>query len=101
VLTNGVAVGSISVAKGANRMFSLVIPSGKTSVTFKLSGGTGNADLYMRIGSAPTTTTYTSRSITSTNAETITRTSPVAGTYFVMVYGTAASSGATLLATYK
>jgi hypothetical protein len=81
-------------------MFTLVVPSGKSSVTFKLSGGTGDADLYMRIGSAPTTTTYTSRSIGSTNAETITRSAPAAGTYYVMVYGYAASSGMTLVATY-
>jgi Zn-dependent metalloprotease len=101
VLTNGVAVGSIAVAKGASRLFSLVIPAGKTSVSFKLSGGTGDGDLYVKAGVAPTTTSYTYRSAGSTNTETITVSAPAANTYYVLVYGYAAVSGASLIATYQ
>ncbi len=99
VLTSGVAVGSIAVASKGSRMFSIVVPSGKTSLTFKMSGGTGDGDLYARVTTAPTTTSYTKKSAGSTNAETITYTSPAAGTYYVMVYGYTAVSGATLVAT--
>ncbi len=101
VLTSGVAVGSIAVAKGASRMFSIVVPSGKTSLVFKMSGGTGDGDLYARVSTPPTNTSYTYRSIGSTNAETITYTNPAAGTYYVMVYGYSAVSGASLVATVK
>ncbi len=101
VLTSGVSVGSIAVAKGASRMFSIVVPSGKTSLTIKLSGGTGDGDLYYRATTAPTTTSYTKRSIGSTNAETITQTSPAAATHYIMVYGYAAVSGASLVATVQ
>ena len=101
VLTSGTSVGSIAVAKGASRMFSITVPSGKTSLVFKLSGGTGDGDLYARVTTAPTTTSYTYRSIGSTNAETITYTNPAAGTYYVMVYGYAAVSGTSILATVK
>jgi pseudolysin/vibriolysin len=100
VLSNNVAVGSIAVAKGANRMFSVVVPAGKTKLTFKLSGGTGDGDLYARVTTAPTTTSYTYKSAGATNAETITYTNPAAGTYYVMVYGYSAVSGASLIANF-
>ncbi len=101
VLTNGVSVGSITLAKGATRLFSLVIPAGKTTVSFKLSGGTGDGDLYVRAGTPPTTTSYTNRSAGSTNAETITVAKPAANTYYILVSGYAAVSGASLVATYQ
>ena len=101
VLTSGVTVGSISVASKGSRMFSIVVPSGKTSLVFKMSGGTGDGDLYARVTTAPTTTSYTKKSAGTTNAETITYTSPAAGTYYVMVYGYSAVSGASLVATVK
>ena len=43
------------------RPTTLVVPAGKTSVVFTISGGTGDADLYVRRGSAPTTSTYDCR----------------------------------------
>ena len=101
VLTSGVSVGSIAVASKASRMFSIVVPSGKTSLVFKMSGGTGDGDLYARVTTAPTNTSYTYSSTGSTNAETITYTNPAAGTYYVMVYGYSAVSGASLVATVK
>lgn len=100
-LTNGTTVTGISVAKGASKMYSLVVPSGKASVTFKLASGTGDGDIYVRAGTPPTTTSYTKKSTGSTNSETITFTSPAAGTYYVMVYGYSAVSGTTLNGTYK
>ena len=101
VLTSGTAVGSIAVASKGSRMFSIVVPSGKTSLVFKLSGGTGDGDLYSRVTTPPTTTSFTKSSTGSTNAETITYASPAAGTYYVMVYGYTAVSGASLLATVQ
>jgi Zn-dependent metalloprotease len=100
-LTSGVAVTGIAVASGASRLFKIVLTSSKTSLVFKMSGGTGDGDLYARITTAPTTTSYTKRSIGSTNAETITYTSPVAGTYYLLVSGYTAVSGATVVATVK
>ena len=100
-LSNGVPVNNIAVASGSNSMFSLSVPFGKTSLTFKLSGGTGNGDLYVRSGTKPTKTTYSYRSIGSTNAETITVSKPAGATWYVMVNGTTAVSGASLVVTYQ
>ncbi len=101
VLSSGVTVSGITLATGASKTYTLVVPSGKTSVVFKLSGGSGDGDLYVRLGSAPTTTTYLKKSIGSTNAETITVTTPAAGTYYVMVSAYAAVTNTSLLATIK
>ncbi len=103
VLTSGVST-SVTLALAAQQMYSIVVPSGKTSLTFKLSGGTGNGDLYARISTPPTTTSFTKKAanLFGTNAETITYSSPVAaGTYYLLVNATKAVSGATLVATVK
>ncbi len=97
VLTNGVPVTGIAVAAGSSKMYTMVVPAGRPSLSFKTSGGTGDADLYVQIGAAPTTSTYLKSSNGSTTAETITITSPAAGTYYVMVYGYASTSGVSLV----
>jgi hypothetical protein len=101
VLSNGVAVTGIAVAAGANKMYTIVVPSGQTSLTFDTSGGTGDADLYVQLGSAPTTTSYLQKSDGSTATEHIAISNPAAGTYYVMVNGYAASSGISLVAKYS
>ncbi len=99
-LTSGTPV-SVALAKSASKTYKIVVPTGKTSVTFKMSGGTGDGDLYAKVGSAPTTTSYTKKSDGSTNAETITFSAPAAGTYYLLVNAYTAVSGASLVATVQ
>ena len=61
VLGNGVTVSNISGATGAYVKYTMVVPAGATGLKFVTSGGTGDADMYVRLGSAPTTTTTTGR----------------------------------------
>lgn len=100
VLSNGVPVTGISVATGASKMYTIAVPSGRTSLTIKTSGGTGDADLYVKLGSAPTTSSYTRASDNTGNTESITISSPTAGTYYVMVYGYSSATGVSLTASY-
>ena len=80
--------------------YSVTVPAGTTSLVFNIAGGTGDADMYVRLGAAPTTTTYTCRPYTGGNAETCTFTNPTAGSvYYVNVRAYAAYSGVTLKAT--
>jgi vibriolysin len=80
--------------------YSVTVPAGTTSLVFNIAGGTGDADMYVRLGAAPTTTTYTCRPYASGNAETCTFTNPTAGSvYYVNVRAYAAYSGVTLKAT--
>lgn len=99
VLTSGVPVTGIALATGATKTYTIVVPAGKTSLTFKLSGGTGDGDIYAKLGAAPTTTVYDKKSDGATNTETVTYTAPVAGTYYLMVKAYAAISGVSLVAT--
>jgi serine protease len=74
----------------------MVVPAGATNLQFQIAGGTGDADLYVNFGSAPTTSVYSCRPYLSGNAETCTITAPQAGTYHVMVRAYAAYSGVSL-----
>ena len=100
-LTNNVAVTNLSDSTGGNKYFSLVVPSGQTSLKFTLSGGTGDADLYVKFGSAPDSATYDCRPYASGNAETCTITNIQAGTYYVMINAYAAYSGLSLTGSYS
>jgi hypothetical protein len=100
-LTNGVAKTSQSAATGASLNYTLVVPSGATNLKFVTSGGTGDADLYVKFGSAPTTTSYTCKSEGSTNAETCSIATAQAGTYYVMVKAYSAFSGLSITGSYS
>jgi len=99
VLCNGVAVALPSVATGGvSSNYTMAIAAGKT-VTFTISGGTGDADLYVRAGAAPTSSTYNCRPYLSGNAETCTFTPTAATTYYINVRAYAAYSGVSLKGT--
>ncbi len=85
---------------GVSSNYSYTIPSGTTKLVVATSGGTGDADLYVRLGAVPTTATYTCRPYTGGNAETCTITNPTAGSvYYINVRAYAAYSGVNLKAT--
>jgi PKD repeat protein len=101
-LTSGVPVTGLSATTGNfGTIYTLAVPAGKTKVTVTISGGTGDADLYVRIGSAPTTATYDCRPYLSGNSETCTFNSPAAGTYYVGVRAFSTYSGVTLTGTIQ
>lgn len=99
VLANNVSR-VIAGAASADNRFTMVVPAGKTSLSFRISGGTGDADLYVRFGTAPTTTTYDCRPYLDGSTETCTITNIQAGTYHVNVRGYSAYSNVTLVGSY-
>ncbi|MES2296691.1 MAG: PPC domain-containing protein [Pseudomonadota bacterium] len=100
-LTKGVAKTGLAQATGTSTVYTFAVPAGATNLTFKTSGGTGDMDLYVKLGSAPTTSSYGWTSGGSTTTESITVAAPTAGTYYVMVYGYASASGVSLVADYS
>jgi serine protease len=100
VLTSGVPVTGISGASGSQLFWKLPVPAGQTSLTFTINGGTGDADLYVRLGAKPTTSTFTCRPFLNGNNETCTISNPSAGDWYVMIRGFAAFSGVTLTGRY-
>lgn len=100
VLENGVPVTNLSAASGEALRFTLEVPAGSASLKFEISGGSGDADLYVRFGSAPTTSVYDCRPYLSGNNETCSITNVQAGTYHVMIQAYSAFSGVSLVASY-
>jgi hypothetical protein len=100
VLQNGAPVG-ISGTLGSQQFWTMTVPAGASNLQFQMSGGTGDADLYVRFGSAPTMTVYDCRPFASGNNETCSFPSPAAGTWHVMVVGDDPYSGATLVGSYQ
>jgi len=99
-LNNGSAVSNLSAAKDASLEYFITVPTGASNLEIKISGGSGDADLYVRRGSAPTTSSYDFRPYLNGNNETVTVSSPQGGDWYIMVRAYAAFSGVTLLASY-
>ncbi len=100
-LQNGVPVSGLSGAASSERRYTLQVPSGASSLSFALSGGSGDADLYVRFGSAPTTSAYDCRPYLSGNNETCNIGSGQTGTYHVLVRGYSSYAGATLVGSFQ
>jgi hypothetical protein len=101
VLQNGVPVTGISGASPSQQFWTMSVPSGASNLQFQTSGGTGDADMYVRFGTPPNTTTYDCRPFVSGNNETCSFPSPAAGTWHVMLDGYTAYSGLTLVGSYQ
>jgi pseudolysin/vibriolysin len=77
------------------------VPTGASNLVMSISGGTGDADLYTKFGSAPTTSSYDCRPYKAGNAESCTVAAPQAGKYYLKVHGYSAYSGVTVKASYS
>lgn len=99
-LSNGVPVTGIALTKGSSKLYQITVPSGRSTLTIKTTGGTGDADIYVKLGTAPSTTSYLKKSDGSTTVETISIASPAAGTYYVLVNAYSSFSGVTLTASF-
>jgi len=98
-LTPGVPV-AVSLAAKQTRLYSIKPAAGARQLQLRLSGGSGDGDLFLRANAAPTPTLYDRKSDGPTNAESITLTPIAAGAkYYVLVQAYAAVSGASLVAT--
>lgn len=101
VLNNGVPITGLSGAASSTQFFTVVVPAGASNLVIASSGGSGDADMYVRAGSQPTTATYDCRPYKTGNAESCTFATPVAGTYHVMLSAYSAFSGVSLQASWS
>ncbi|EAU66549.1 S8 family serine peptidase [Stigmatella aurantiaca] len=100
VLTNNVPVTGLSGSANTELRYTLAVPAGSSNLTIATSEGTGDADIYVKFGSAPTTTSYDCRPYKSGNVESCAFATPQTGTYHVMVRGYSTFSGVKLLGSY-
>jgi serine protease len=99
-LANGVAQTAIAGARGNEKFYVITVPAGTARLTFDISGGTGDADLYTKRGAKPTSSSYDCRPYRNGNTETCLVSSPAAGKYYVRIYGYSTYSGLKLTAKF-
>ena len=99
-LTNGVTQSNISGASGEEIQYYVDVPAGASNLNIAMSGGSGDADLYVNFGSQPTTSTWDCRPYSGGNNESCDFGTPDEGRYYVMIRGYSAFSGTSLTATY-
>jgi vibriolysin len=87
---------NVNVARNDWARFTQDLGIGYSSLDISISGGTGDADLYVNFGSESTTSSYDCRPYKNGNAETCTITNPQAGTWHIDLRGYNAASGVTL-----
>ena len=85
---------------GQKRYYYIDVPAGRTQLAVTLSGGTGDADLYVRFNAVPTTSAYNCYSYYGGNIDSCVFTSPAAGRWYIMVDTYAAHSGVSVNANY-
>jgi serine protease len=99
-LSNGQIVSSLSGSSGSWKHFKIAVPSGQSKLEIVMSGGSGDADLYVKRGSKPTLSSYDYRPYLNGNNETVTVNNPASGDWYISMHGYSSYSGVSLKATY-
>ena len=93
---------SISVTGSQDEMvyYTFELPDGITSYSVDISGGSGDADLYVRKDERPTDFEFDCRPYIDGNVESCSDTSATSGTYHVMLKGFHTFSDVNLVLSY-
>lgn len=98
-LVSGVPKTDLMAPAGKLEYFRVTVPAGATELVVTISGGSGDADLYVMFGSQPNYDDFDCRPWLLGNEEECTFTNPNAGTWHIMLDAYEAYSGLTLEAT--
>jgi serine protease len=100
LLQNNQPITQLSASSGAEDHYRIEIPAGATDLTIDISGGSGDADLYVSPQQPPTTSTYQCRPYLTGNSESCTLSTPSVGSYYIMLHAYTSYSGVSLSARY-
>jgi len=100
-INTGQTVSGLSGSSGNQKFYKINVPSGQTKLEIQTWGGSGDCDLYVKLGSNPSTSSYNAKSTGGSNSELITINNPSAGWWYILVRGYSTYSGASLKATYS
>ncbi|WJG10296.1 S8 family serine peptidase [Aliiglaciecola sp. LCG003] len=90
----------LSASSGAWKRYTWDVPAGVSTLTVSISGGSGDADLYMRLGAEPSTGSYDCRPYLNGNNEVCTFTNPSSGTWHIGIRAYTSFSGVTMNYSY-
>ncbi|QJR81508.1 S8 family serine peptidase [Alteromonas pelagimontana] len=94
-------VTDLSGARSSWKRYTWDIPAGVSSMTIQTSGGTGDVDLYVKLGSQPETNSYDCRPYLEGNGEVCTFNNPASGTWHIGLRAYSAYNGVTLSYSYE
>ncbi|WP_283106883.1 M4 family metallopeptidase [Shewanella surugensis] len=97
VLDNNTPI-DVSAATGNQTYYTFNVDTELNDINIALSGGTGDADLYVKYGEAPTFNRFDCRPYLAGNDEACSLPSSAAGVYWVMVHAWSAYDDARLIA---
>tara|TARA_R110000737_G_scaffold250531_2_gene260240 strand:- start:510 stop:1478 length:969 start_codon:yes stop_codon:yes gene_type:complete len=100
-LQNGVAVSGLAGDAKAQLIYTLQVPNNASNLNFTTSGGSGDADLYVKFNTAPTLENFDCKSTTSSSNERCDIASAQNGIYYVMVEAWNAIANVSLIANYN
>ncbi len=95
-LKNGITITDISVGARGEIKYQLTVPNGATNLLFAMYGGTGDADIYVKRGTPPTTTSFDCRPFSFGNNETCFFPAPASGVWYVTIRGFTAATGVSI-----
>lgn len=101
VLENGVRQDDISSQGGDSVLYAIDVPENARNLEILISGGSGDADLYVQFESVPTLEIYDCRPYRNGNSESCQIANPQAGRYFALIYGYASFAGLSITAAYE
>jgi subtilisin family serine protease len=96
LLVNGQSITGLGGAMGSSQYFYIDVPAGASNLLIQTSGGSGDADLYIRFGALPTTGVFDCSSTSRGGGESCSIAFPSAGRYYVLLFGFAAYGGLSL-----
>ena len=99
-LKNAISQSGISASTGDFAKFFVNVPAGATNLVIKISGGSGDADLYTQSGAEPTDSSYVCRPYVGGNSETCTQVAPAEGLWYVNLKAYSTFADVTVVASF-
>ncbi len=99
-ITNGQTISNLSASRYEWIYRYINVPRDAKNLRFQISGGTGDADLYARLGAEPTTWEWDCRPYRTGNDESCSYRRPYAGQWFIGIRAYHAFSGVSLTVTH-
>lgn len=97
-ITSGRTVSDLKGSEGQWSYYKVEVPEGAWTLMIKISGGSGDADLFTRFGGKPTEVLFDCYSARNGNREECEIYNPPSGTWYIGLYGYASFSGVSLTA---
>lgn len=98
-LDNKVPVSGLSANQSQSLNYTMDVPLEASNISVSISGGSGDADLYVKFGSAPTDSSYDCRPYKNGNEESCSL-SQTDGRYYIRVKAYSSFANLTLLGSY-